>query len=662
MALLEKQRELEVDEAKQAEGFALAKAERVRICVEIEQSSGKESADRVAELKALWDTLPPMAEGDVDSLALRFQDVCHRYEDGERRRLIAETAASRLESLASELEQLLSSTHADSEIITRWHGLRVDADALREHQEANPVAAESLVLSIAKLEEREKNFKQLQTKSQEENLKRLHHSCRQLEVLCVSERLTLKAGDRALREMQDILKQHLPLPSKKDRQEIIARVEVIKNKLSPRVQELRDVDDWKRWANLQVQESLCVEMERLSSSKDPKESSQKMRLLQNQWKQVAVAPRLQGQVLWRRFKRAQNVVYGQCEAYLSAQTAERKKNLVRKQELCNKAEALVGSSSWIKTANSIKALQDEWKTIGSGPRGSERAVWERFRGNCDKFFTRRNEAQKHRKEEWATNLALKETLCQKAETLSEKTGWESNAATLKKLQTEWKTIGQVRKSKADVVWKRFNNACERFFERYKHRDQVDLDLKVAKREAIINELEGFSRDDFPFETSEILIARVQEYYGQWQQAPDLPRTVQQSLTTRYQQALVSLMSKFPNAFDGTDLDPALTVNRMKKLITRLEKLISDQEESEEKLSPTELLAKQWRERLAANTISTGHKQKNNVSKWRAIEKEVKNARQQWDRLDPVPAELSAPLTDRFQYVCQQIVSQCKPMS
>ncbi len=658
MELLEKQRELE-DKAKQAEEFDLVKTERLRICEEIERSSGKESVDRVAELKASWDALPPMAEGYVDSVARHFQDVCHQYEDRERRRLLAESAASRLETLASELEQLLLSNHTNAEIVTRWQGLRADSDALREHQEANPAAAERLVLSITKLEEREKNFKQVQVKSQEENLKRLHQSCRQLEALCVSEQLTLKAGDRALRETQDILKQDFPLSSKKDRQEIIARFEVIRNKLSPRVQELRDADDWKRWANLQVQESLCVEMERLSSCKDPKESSRKMRLLQNQWKQVAVAPRLQGQALWRRFKLAQNVIYGQCEAYLSVQSTERRKNLVRKEELCNQAEVLVESSNWIKTANTIKALQNEWKTIGSAPRGSEKAVWERFRGSCDKFFTRRNEAQKYRKQEWVANFALKEALCQKAEELSEKTDWEANAATLKKLQVEWKTVGQVRKSKAEVLWKRFHNACEQFFERYKHRDQVDLGVKVAQREDIISELEGFCQDTSPFETSEIFIARVQESCRQWQQVPDLPRTVQQSLRARYQQALVSLMSKFPNTFDGTELDPVLTINRMKKLIARLERLISDQEDPEEVFSPTELLAKQWRERLAANTISPGHKQKNNFSKWRAMEKEVKNAQQQWDRLDPVPVELGASLTSRFQHVCQQVISQCK---
>ena len=43
-----------------------------------------------------------------------------------------------------------------------------------------------------------------------------------------------------------------------------------------------------------------------------------------------------------------------------------------------KAEALAASSSWIQTANEIKGLQLDWKTIGVVTRGQERMIWERF--------------------------------------------------------------------------------------------------------------------------------------------------------------------------------------------------------------------------------------------------------------------------------------------
>ena len=123
-------------------------------------------------------------------------------------------------------------------------------------------------------------------------------------------------------------------------------------------------------------------------------------------------------------------------------------------------------------------------------RGHEKAIWERFRRACDQFFTRRQEDLKHRKEEWAGNLARKEALCVAAEELAESTEWDQSAAKLKQLQAEWKKIGPVRKSKSEAIWQRFRAACDRFFDRYKHRDQVELQEKAAVRETVIRDLEA----------------------------------------------------------------------------------------------------------------------------------------------------------------------------
>ena len=40
----------------------------------------------------------------------------------------------------------------------------------------------------------------------------------------------------------------------------------------------------------------------------------------------------------------------------------------------------------------------------------------------------------------------------------------------KRLQSEWRTIGAVKKSRSDAVWQRFRAACDHFFDRYKNRD------------------------------------------------------------------------------------------------------------------------------------------------------------------------------------------------
>ena len=657
-AIAERQQERSAEEER-ARAVAREQADRLAIVQEIEQLTGAAAQDRIAELRVQWDALPPMPSEYAASLNRRFQDASRAFEERERRRILADAAAARLDTLATELEQLAASGQSLDEVVARWRGLRRDADVLREHASANPAAAERLERAIAALEEREHQQQAVRAKQEQDHLRRLQQMCRQVETLAAAEQITLKAGDRALRDIRAALEERVPLPSKKDRQDIQSRLEAARGTLGPRVQELRDADEWQRWANLQVQEELCREMEALKGEENLDTAARRMRELQGRWKQVALAPRAQGEAMWRRFKTAQDDVYGKTAAQFAAQNAERASNLARKQALCDRAEALAGSSDWVKTAAEIQALQAEWKTIGAVSRGHEKAIWERFRGACDRFFTRRQEDLKKRKEEWSTNLARKEALCEKAEALADSTDWDGAAAQLKQLQAEWKTIGPVRKTKSEVVWQRFRTACDRFFDRFKHRDQVDLQEKAKARDEVIRELEALAPDhgaEAP--VPEGLYAMIQGLRGRWQQAPELPRGLQQDLAARYHQALGRVVAAWPASFAGTDLDPEATRKRMEKLVARVEELAPEKGRAQQKqLSPAELLAQQWRERLASNTMTGGKNAESDESRWRAAEQEVRSAQAQWTRLGPVPAEVAGPLNERFQRACRRFYDQ-----
>ena len=658
-AIDERRREAAAERERQM-ALQREQADRLAIVLEIEELSGPGAADRIAELRVRWDGLPPMPSEYAASLTRRFQDASRAFEDRERRRLLAEAAVGRLETLATELEQLLASEQPVEDVVARWRGLRRDADVLREHASANLVAAERLERAVAALEQKEVEYQQARSRQEQENLRRMQQFCRQVEALATAEPLTLKAGDRAMREIRATLEDRTPLPSKRDRQEIQARLEEARAKLAPRIQELRDADEWQRWANLQVQEEICREMETLKAEANLEVAGRRMRELQARWKQVALAPRAQGEAMWRRFKIAQDEVYARTSAFFAAQNEERAGNLVRKQALCERVEALAGSTDWVKTASEIQTLQAEWKTIGPVARGHEKAVWERFRRACDQFFTRRQEDLKHRKEEWSANLARKEALCVAAEEVADSTDWDQSAATLKQLQAEWKKIGPVRKSKSEAIWQRFRAACDRFFDRFKHRDQVELQEKAAVRETVIRELEALlpQESDQPVPAPENLYDTVHQARTKWQQAPELPRAVQQDLAARYHQAVARIVAAWPGAFAGTDLDPEATRKRMEKLLAKVEDLVLTHASRPANLSPTELLAQQLRERLAANTMSGGSRAAEaEDARWRAIEQEVRSAQAQWMRLGPVPPQVAGPLNERFQRACRRFFDQ-----
>jgi hypothetical protein len=334
-------------------------------------------------------------------------------------------------------------------------------------------------------------------RTRKDALDRLLQLATRVEPLVARGDLALKPAERALRDLRTALTSIPPLPSRRDYEGIVHRLKAAQAALIPKVQELRDVADWQRWANVGIQEQLCEKMEALKAVEDPEAIARQVRELQQQWRQAADVPRAQGETLWRRFKAAHDEVWARCEKHFAAQAESRADNFAKKQALAERAEALADSTRWIQTADEIKKLQAEWKTIGPVTRGQEKIVWDRFRAACDRFFTRRHADLAERKTVWAQNLAKKEELCVRAEAVAESTDWESAAAEIKKLQAEWKTIGPVKKTRAEAIWQRFRAACDHFFTRYAQRHDIAREERVTAREAIVRELEALVSVDSP---------------------------------------------------------------------------------------------------------------------------------------------------------------------
>ena len=184
---------------------------------------------------------------------------------------------------------------------------------------------------------------------------------------------------------------------------------------------------------------------------------------------------------------------------------------------------------------------------------------------------------------------------------------------------------------------------------------------LFRSEAVIQQLESLAPAETSSSTPDGLYDAVQTARTQWQGAPELPRQIQQELAARYHEALGRLVATWPGAFAGTDLDPDATRQRMEKLVTKVEQLLSTQQPAaaqKKALSPTELLAQQLRERLASNTIKgSGKTADAEDGRWRAAEQEVKAAQSQWTRLGPVPPEVAGPLNERFQRACRRFYDQ-----
>lgn len=648
---------LAADEAARAEAerqrraLEQEQADRIAVCATVEGLAGEDIVDRLAETRATWEAMPAMPEAWAAELDRRFAEACRAAEKRHERRLLARQSAERLPTLVPEIETL-SANPSYADVRSQWYALRKQWQAIARDVEIEAELKARYEAAAQVLETHELAYRDSKGQEQGKNLQRLQALVQKFETRASAEGLTLKQVDQLLKDVKLSVGTMGPLPTKQDREDLMVRLQAVRTSLTPRIQELREAEEWKRWANVQVQEELCAKMEALVplADTDPEKTSNEMRTLQERWKPVAAAPRSQAETLWTRFKAAQEQVYDKCKDFFANQATERVENLKQKEVLCARAESMADSTDWVKTADAMKTLQGEWKAIGPVTRGNEKAVWERFRAACDKFFTRRQDDLKQRKQDWTENLKRKEALVAEAEQLSQSTEWEQAASRIKRLQVEWKTIGPVKKSKSDTIWNQFRAACDLFFERFKNRDSAALTGKLVDRESAVTELEALvpAADAAEAPAPDDLYAKVQAARARWVQGPELPRHTLAPLSDRVNAALFALVTRWPDGFKGTDIDPDLTKGRMEKLIAKVEKLLpTEAAEPAKNLSPAELLARQWREALAANTMGAGSGRQAEDARQRAAEQEVRSAQAAWARMGPLSPDQRKPLQDRF---------------
>jgi hypothetical protein len=562
---------------------------------------------------------------------------------------------ARLADMLSAADQLLGATDLP-DARARWTALRREWSALAPRLTLDATVSARLADIESRIDAREAHLKEARSRHQRDNLDRTTRLCDHLEKVARSEQLTLRDAERAMREVRAALDAPGPMPTRQDQQAVIGRLKAIQSAIFPRLQDLREADEWERWANAGVQETLIRRLEELRAVEDPAAIARQLRQVQEEWHKVRAVPREKGRDLWQRFKAVESEIRAKCDDYFQHLAVERAENLRQKELLCEQAEALAASTDWIRTAETIKGFQAQWKAIGPVTPGHEKAVWERFRAACDHFFTRRKQDLVERKTVWTTNLQQKEAICGQIEALAESTDWDQALADVKRLQAEWRTVGPVKRSRAEATLLRFRSACERFFDHYAHRNDHEL-LKVAEsRGQICESLEALlppAESSAPAPATSDIAAAVAALRRQWDQGPVLPRTLADGLQDRYAAAMGKLVETYPEAFKNTDLDPEQNRVRLEQLCRTVEALAGDDKPAEQ-LSPAAILAAQWREALAANTIGG---RVDDDARFRQAAEEVKKAQAAWRRVGPVPAAVAQELTDRFQRACHRVLKQ-----
>ncbi|HSH14333.1 MAG TPA: DUF349 domain-containing protein [Desulfurivibrionaceae bacterium] len=451
---LEEVRRRRGEEEAKAARYAEQQAYLEGLCLVVERLINSVAPEAPVEVKRAETEWGAALAGEIVPSALltkRFEQAVRAFQKNREKVVEEQTILTALTARLDEAAKLGTAGELEqaAELLGRLEGEL--SEVKFKHLSPGPLLQRSRELSCSLAEAREE--------LRRENLDRRRELCERAAALLAAE--NLQPTEVQARELRQAWQQ-LPLSADP---EIAAMAAAFNEKLEAFAERLHKFEherDWQLWANLTLKQELLKQVEGLAEITDLEQVLESIKAAQVAWKEIGPIPPRHSQKLWDRFHVACNLHYERCTPFLEEQKAALAAVLARKEELCTQAEELIESEAWQKTAEAIKALQNEWKSLPVAPRHRENQLFLRFRKACNQFFERRQAHYQTGDESRRQNLHAKEKLCEEVEKIAAAPQW-NDAGRIRNLQGQWKKIGQAPREQNEAVWERFRTACDRYF-------------------------------------------------------------------------------------------------------------------------------------------------------------------------------------------------------
>jgi hypothetical protein len=296
--------------------------------------------------------------------------------------------------------------------------------------------------------------------------------CVKAEELAADETNPMKTF-RELQKLHENWREVGPVPRDK-KQELWDRFKEATTIINKRHQQFFEDERNKQKDNLKNKLELCEKAEGFSDfdSSNPRkwnEMTDKIIVLQEEWKTIGYAPRKENAEVWERFRTANDAFFRKKREFWTKSKEQLHKNLLLKIEICEKAEALKESQEWKTTTDKLISLQKKWKEVGPVARKQSDVVWKRFRAACDEFFTKKTNHFSGLSGEQEDNLKAKNDLLEEVLKFQPSDNTKDDIACLNEFYSRWDKIGHVPFRKKDDVQTKFREAVNLLY------DKLDMD-------------------------------------------------------------------------------------------------------------------------------------------------------------------------------------------
>ena len=224
---------------------------------------------------------------------------------------------------------------------------------------------------------------------------------------------------------------------------------------------------------------------------------------------------------------------------------------------------------------------------------------QEFRALLAQYKEKKAELLKKTEEEQAQNLMRKENILQQMKEMAdaETADVMDNIKKMKELQAEWKTIGAVSPTKAQEIWKTYQQYQERFYDLVKINIELrDLDFKknLEMKTLLCEAAEKLQENPNIVEASRAL----QQLHDEWAEIGPVARELREDLWNRFKQASSVINKKHQAYFDELHAKENENLEKKQALIAQLKEINIDKlkgnKQWEEATEKVQTIQQEWR--------------------------------------------------------------------
>lgn len=332
-------------------------------------------------------------------------------------------------------------------------------------------------------------------------------------------------------------------------------------------------------SNFRSKTLLLEELRRLVDAEDDRNSFNKFKEIQKQWKAIGQVPLLHVRPLWASYHALVDRFYDNRSIYFELLELDRKKNLESKVELCQRAEHLADVSQLGEAVRELNELHEEYKHIGPVSREEKDAIWERFKKASDAVYARRDAFVTNLNQELRKNLELKEQIIAEMTSYTSFQSdrikeWNQKTTEVIALQKRWEAVGAVPRAKSKDVNKRFWSAFKVFFNTkgifFKQMHEI-RNQNLERKKELVKQAEELKISRDWDKTAHAL----RDLQLKWKEIGPVPDKFRESIYQEFKTACDYFFEQRRVQFDEAGKEQGENLARKEAICAEIEKITAD---------------------------------------------------------------------------------------